>query len=82
MSDIRVELNSEGIRQYLHTPELLALLKGYADKAAGQLGEGFAADTYHAAGRNIASVYADTPEARKKNLENNSILKAVLSNGD
>ena len=82
MSNIRVELNSEGIRQYLHTPELLDLLKGYADKAAGQLGEGFAADTYHAAERNIASVYADTPEARKKNLENNSILKAVLSNGD
>ena len=82
MSNIRVELNSEGIRQYLHTPELLDLLKGYADEAAAQLGEGYEAETYHASSRNIASVYTDTDEARRKNLENNSILKAVLSCGD
>ena len=44
--------------------------------------EGYEAETYHAATRNIASVYADTPEARKKNLESNSILKALLSCGD
>lgn len=82
MSNIRVELNHDGIREYLHTPELLALLKGYADEAAAQLGEGYEAETYHASSRNIASVYADTDEARKKNLENNAILKAVLANGD
>ena len=82
MSNIRVELNHDSIREYLHTPELLELLKGYADEAAAQLGEGYEAETYHAATRNIASVYADTDEARKKNLENNSILKAVLSCGD
>lgn len=82
MSNIRVELDHDGVKEFLYSPELLALLKGYADEAAAQLGEGFAADTYHAASRNIASVYADTDEARRKNLENNSILKAVLANGD
>lgn len=82
MSDIRVELNGAGIREFLHSPELLALLKGYADEAAAQLGEGYVSETYNAATRNIASVYADTPEARRKNLESNSILKAVMSCGD
>lgn len=82
MSDIRVELNGAGVREYLKTPELLALLKGYADEAAAQLGEGYVSETYNAATRNIASVYADTPEARRKNLESNSILKAVMSCGD
>lgn len=82
MSDIRVELNHEGIREYLHTPELLELLKGYAESAAGQLGEGFAADTYHAPSRNYAAVYPATKEAWVKNLKGNSIIKAVLSVGD
>lgn len=82
MSNIRVELNSEGVREFLHSPELVGLLKGYADDAAAQLGEGFAADTFNAGTRSIASVYTDTDEARQKNLENNSILKAVLSVGD
>lgn len=82
MSNIRVELNHDSIRGYLHTPELLELLKGYADEAAAQLGEGYEAETYNAGTRSIASVYTDTDEARRKNLENNSILKAVLSCGD
>ena len=82
MSNIRVELDHDGVKEFLHSPELLALLKGYADEAAAQLGEGYVSETYNAATRNIASVYADTPEARKKNLESNSILKAVLSCGD
>lgn len=82
MSNIRVELNHDGVKEFLHSPELLALLKGYADEAAAQLGEGYKAETYHASSRNIASVYTDTDEARRKNLENNSILKAVLSCGD
>jgi hypothetical protein len=82
MSNIRVELNHDGVREFLHSPELIALLRGYADSAAAQLGEGYKADTYNAGTRSIASVYADTDEARKKNLENNAILKAVLANGD
>lgn len=82
MSNIKVKLNHDGVKKFLFSPELLGLLKGYAGKAAAQLGEGYEADTYHAATRNIASVYADTEEARRENLENNSILKAVLSCGD
>ena len=82
MSDIRVELEHDNIQAFLRSADVMALVSGYAKEAAAQLGEGYEAETYHAATRNIASVYADTPEARKKNLESNSILKAGLSCGD
>jgi hypothetical protein len=82
MSNIRVELNGAGIREFLHSPELLALLKGYADEAAARLGEGYAADKYSAPTRNYAAVYPETREAWVKNLKDNSILKAVFSVGD
>lgn len=82
MSDIRVELNHDGIREFLRSTEVSELVSSYAEAAAEQLGEGYAADESLQPTRAVASVYADTPEARKKNLENNSILKAVLGNGN
>ena len=82
MSNIRVELEHDNIRDFLRSADVMALVSGYAKEAAAQLGDGYEADESLQPTRAIASVYADTPEARKKNLENNSILKAVLSNGD
>lgn len=82
MSDIRVELNHEGIREFLHSREVTELVSGYAEKAAKILGEGYEADEYHAPSRNYAAVYPATKEAWVKNLKDNSIIKAVLSVGD
>lgn len=82
MSDIRVELNHDGIREFLHSQEVADCVNGYAEKAAGILGEGYAADEYHAPSRDYAAVYPETKEAWVKNLKTNSILKAVLSVGD
>ena len=82
MSDIRVELEHENIQAFLRSADVMALVSCYAKEAAAQLGEGYAADESVQPTRAVASVYADTPEARKKNLESNSILKAVLANGD
>ena len=82
MSDIRVELNHDGIREFLRSTEVSELVSSYAKAAAEQLGEGYAADKLLQPTRQIASVYADTTAARRENLENNSILKAVLGNGN
>ena len=82
MSDIRVELNHDGIREFLRSAEVSELVSSYAEAAAEQLGEGYAADKSLQPTRQIASVYADTTAARRENLKNNSILKAVLANGD
>ncbi len=78
MSNIKVELNHGQIRRFLHSREVAELVKSYADKAADRLGVGYKSDEKLMSTRAIASVYTDTPEARRENLQNNSILKAVL----
>lgn len=82
MSNVKIELNSPNIRKFLKSREMRELVKSYADKAADRLGEGYESDHKYMSSRVIASVYTDTPEARRENLENNSILKAVLESGD
>ena len=44
---------------------------------AARAGDGYATDVYQAGSRVIASVYTETEEAMKDNLENNTLLKAV-----
>lgn len=78
MSKIKVELNHGQIRRFLHSQEVAGLVKSYADKAADRLGEGYEADEKVMATRAIASVFTATDEAKRENMENNSILKAVL----
>lgn len=77
---MRLEINSEGVRQ---------LLKDVGQNACGQMavniatscGEGYAADTYDAGSRVVASVYTDSGAAARDNLENNTILRN-LGNGN
>lgn len=78
MSSVKIELNSAGIKQFLHSREVAECVKNYADKAADRLGEGYKSDYKHMPTRVIASVYTDTDEARRQNLQENSLLKAVL----
>lgn len=78
MSSVKIELNSAGIKQFLHSREVAECVKSYADKAADRLGEGYKSDHKHMPTRVIASVYTATDEAKRENMENNSILKAVL----
>lgn len=82
MSKIKVKLNHSGIKKFLHSKGMAAAVKSYADRAADTLGEGYKSEYRHKPSRVIASVYADTQEARRDNSENNSIIKAVLASGD
>ena len=54
---------------------LKALLGEKATEIAGRCGEGYASDTYMTPGRAIASVFAESKEAIKDNLDNNTILR-------
>ena len=82
MSNVRVELEHDNIQAFLRSADVMALVSGYAKEAAAQLGEGYAADESLQPTRAVASVYADTAAAKRENLKNNSILKAVLANGN
>lgn len=79
MSEVRIELNEQGVRELLHevgSTVCAELAQGIADSC----GEGYAADVFVAGTRTIASAYTATEEAYKDNLDNNTLLGA-LGNG-
>lgn len=71
------ELNKAGVRELLLSDDMMKVCDKYASNAVSKLGDGYEASTYRGKTRVNASVIAVTKEARKENLETNSILKAV-----
>lgn len=74
---VKVELNREGVRELLRSPEIMAVCKGYADRAASRLGKGYKVTTYTGKTRVNASVGAVSFKARRENMKSNTILKAL-----
>lgn len=77
MATVKVELNSEGIRALLKGSEVEQAISEKAEKVAGRAGSGYSHDTKQMSGRVIASAYTATDEAKKDNMENNTLLKAL-----
>ena len=77
MSKFKFVLNRSGVRALMQSTEMQSILKDKANNALNSLGEGYKSDTYVGKTRANAMVYADTYQAKKDNLKNNSILKAV-----
>lgn len=77
MSKFKFELNRSGVRSLMQSEEMQSILKSKANNALNSLGEGYKSDTYVGKTRANAMVYADTYQAKKDNMKNNSILKAV-----
>ena len=74
---IRVELNSEGVRELLRSAEMEAICKQQAQEIKNRVGDGYIVTTYTGRNRVNASVYAVTDQAKRDNLKNNTLLKAV-----
>lgn len=77
MNVVKFEPNSAGLQELMKRPQMMAICKEYADRAVAQLGDGYIVTTYNGKTRVNASVKAETYEAKRDNLENNSIYKAV-----
>ena len=77
MSKLKFELNKAGVRALMQSDEMQSILKEKADNALNSLGEGYKSDSHVGKNRANAMVYAETYQAKKDNLKNNSILKAV-----
>jgi hypothetical protein len=77
MSNFKFELNSQGVRDLLKSNEMAEICNGYASKALGALGSGYSSNMYYGKNRVNVEVYAETFQAKRDNLKNNSILKAV-----
>lgn len=77
MAEVKIELNREGVRALLRSPEMLEICKEHADAARGRLGEGYEVTTHTGRNRVNAQIAAKTHAAYKENAEGNTILKAL-----
>lgn len=73
----RIELNSDGVKELLKSPEMASICQQHAQAIANRAGGGYAVTVYTGASRVNASVITETPEAIRENMKNNTLLKAV-----
>lgn len=77
------ELNKKGVEQLLNSPEIRAILQSHADGVVRRSGDGYASEMVTSAGRKQpgtrakAIIRAETPEAKRDNMDNNTLLKAL-----
>lgn len=77
MSRVRFELNRKGVREFLQSEDMMTTAKKYAGDIKGRCGEGFETGSYVSFDRVHTTVYPATKEARKQNLDDNTILKSA-----
>lgn len=77
MANMRVELNIEGVRELLRSNEMKAICEDYANNALTRLGTGYEVSSMTGKNRVNAEIKAVSYKAKKDNMENNSILKAL-----
>lgn len=77
MSNIKVVLNREGVRELLKSPEMQSICHELAQGIADRAGEGYTVSDYVGTNRCNSSVIAETKENIQDNLDNNTLLKAL-----
>lgn len=77
MSEVKVVLNGNGIRELLKSEEVMDICRNHANKALGKLGDGYEVTTMTGVNRVNASICARSRKAKKENSENNTIMKAL-----
>jgi len=69
------KLNYSGVGKLLKSNGMQKILDDKVKEIAGRCGSGYESDTKMMGTRVIASVYTQTTEAKRDNLNNNTILK-------
>jgi hypothetical protein len=77
MSKVKVVLNSDGVRELLKSEDMQRVVSEQAHAIAGRCGAGYSDDVYVGKNRCNAMIYPETSAAKRDNLENNTILKAM-----
>lgn len=77
MSSVEIYVDYSAVGQLLRGSDVKNMVYSYAKDIASKCGSGYAADTYSAGTRVIASAYTETEEAMQDNLENNTLLKGL-----
>jgi hypothetical protein len=76
-ANVRIVLNSPGIRQLLRSDEVEADLKRRADAVAQAAGDGHAASSAKGSNRARASVVTETFDAIRSESENHTLTAAL-----
>ncbi len=71
------KLNYKGVGELMKSEAMQTVLKEYATSIKNRCGDGYEQDMYIGKSRANAMVSATTHQARRDNLENNTLLKAV-----
>lgn len=71
------KLDYAGVGQLLKSSEMQTMLSGIARAKASQAGEGYGSDCRVLSTRAVATVYTESDEAKRDNLDNNTLLKVV-----
>ena len=71
------KLNYKGVGELMKSRPMQTVLNEYATNIKNRCGDGYEQDIYVGKSRANAMVTATTFEARKDNMDNNTLLKAV-----
>lgn len=79
MNKVEIELNSDGINELLRRSDVVEMINALGQEMADKLGDGYTNRTGFGSldGRAHAWVMAVSNKAKKENLEDNTILKAM-----
>lgn len=77
MAKNKFKLNYSGVGQLLKSTEMQNVLTEKATAIKNRAGEGYGQDIYVGKSRANAMVNADSYKAKKDNMKNNTLLKAV-----
>lgn len=77
MAKVRIELNRAGVRDLMRSAEMQGVLEEAASPIMARLGAGYGQDSRVGKTRCNVSIHADSAEAKRDNMDNNTLLKAV-----
>lgn len=77
MSKFKFELNTEGVAELMKSPAMVSVLNEYGNQIMSRVGDGYTMDSYVGKNRANVGINASTFQARRDNLDNNTLLKAI-----
>ena len=75
---VEVKLNTAAVGKLLRSNEVKEACINQASKIRNKCGEGYKTGSYMGTDRVKATVYPVTIKAKRSNLENNTLLKAMM----
>ena len=74
---VEFELNLPGLNELMKSAEMQKVLDQKAQAVQNAAGEGYNRQTYPINWIAVSSIYPETRKAKKDNLKNNTLLKAL-----